>query len=424
MKKQKHNGDEHDGHSHDIGRTSLPEAPPIEDRHDVPRAPLRGAPTRPPVRSIAVWGPIAAVTVLAFVVTIGVWRRVQERGQEKAFTKQATQIEVNVVSAQRDRKPKELILPGTFQAFKETTIYPRSNGYVKSWKTDIGDNVKEGQLLAEIETPEVDQQLAQAKAAYEIAKVTADRWRDLVGKKVVSKQEYDQNEKAYEGARANYEQLQKLQGFKEIVAPFGGTISARNIDVGTLVTAGTGNAGTPLFRIVQSDPLRVYVYAPQENAPSIHEGLKAKILMQEFPGQNFDGSVTRTAGALDPQSRTMQVEVQVPNHEGKLYAGMYGEVKFILADENAPIVVPANVFLFRTEGPQIATITKDNRIHWQKIHVGRDFGTQLEVLDGLAENTKAVMNPTDDLAEGIQVQVKPAEKPKPQPSAKQSSSGQ
>jgi len=391
-----------------------------QNRHA--RTPQRGVPTRPPVRSVAVWGPIAAVTVLAFLVTIGVWRQVHERGQEKAFTKQAAQLEVNVVTAQRDRKPQELILPGTFQAFKETTIYPRSNGYVKSWKVDIGDGVKEGQLLAEIETPEVDQQLAQAKASYEIAKVTADRWRDLVGKNVVSKQEYDQNEKAYEGARANYEQLQKLQGFKEIIAPFGGKISARNIDVGTLVTAGTGNAGTPLFSIVQSDPLRVYVFAPQANAPSIHEGLAAKILVQEFPGQDFDGTVTRAAGALDPQSRTMQVEVQVPNHEGRLYAGMYGQVKFLLADENAPIVVPANAFLFRTEGPQVATVGNDNRIHWQTIHVGRDFGTQLEVLDGLAEKTKVVVNPTDDLREGLGVQVKPSEPPKG--SGGQSPSGQ
>src|SRR4029077_14022262 len=199
-------------------------------------------------------------------------------------------------------------------------------------------------------------------ANYEIAKVTAERWRDLVQKKVVSAQEYDQNEKAYEAAAANYQQLQKLQGFKQIVAPFGGKISARFIDVGTLVTAGSGTTGTPLFGIVQSDPLRVYVYAPQENAPSIHEGLSAKIILQEFPGQQFDGTVTRTAGALDPQSRTMQVEVQVPNHEGKLYTGMYGEVKFILPNDNAPIVVPANAFLFRTEGPQVATVTKDNRI--------------------------------------------------------------
>jgi RND family efflux transporter MFP subunit len=404
------NQTEHHEHRHDGAEDRQPgndRAEP-QGRQSAPR----GLPTRPPVRSVAVWGPIAAVTFLAFLVTIGVWRRIHERSQEKAFTKQATQVEVNVVNAQRDRKPKELILPGTFQAFQETTIYPRSNGYVKSWKVDIGDDVVQGQLLAEIETPELDQQVAQAKANYEIAKVTAERWRDLVQKKVVSAQEYDQNEKAYEAAAANYEQLRKLQGFKEIVAPFGGKISARNIDVGTLVTAGSGNSGTPLFRLVQSDLLRVYVYAPQENAPSIHAGLSAKIILQEFPGQQFDGTVTRTAGALDPQSRTMQVEVQVPNHENKLYAGMYGEVKFRLADENAPIVVPANTFLFRTEGPQVATVTKDNRIHWQTIRVGRDFGTQLEVLDGLAENSKVVMNPTDDLREGVQVQVKPFEQPK------------
>ena len=410
MKKQKHDGHEHNGHGDDVAVQDRHAAPREQDRGE--RTPQHGVPTHPPVRSVAVWGPIAAVTLLAFLVTIGVWRRIHERGQEKAYTKQATQIEVNVVSAQRDRKPKGLILPGTFQAFKETTIYPRSNGYVKSWKVDIGDNVQAGQLLAEIATPEVDQQLAQARAQEEIAKLTADRWRGLVQKNVVSKQEYDQNEKAYEAAKANLQQLEKIQGFQQILAPFAGKIAARNIDVGTLVTAGTGNFGTPLFNLVQSDLLRVYVYAPQENAPSIHEGLAAKIVLQEFPGQEFDGSITYTAGALDPQSRTMQVEVQVPNHEGKLYAGMYGQVKFLLADENAPIVVPANAFLFRTEGPQVATVVGDNHIHWQNIHVGRDFGRSLEVLDGLTENTKVVINPTDDLHEGIQVQVKPAEKPK------------
>jgi len=140
--------------------------------------------------------------------------------------------------------------------------------------------------------------------------------------------------------------------------------------------------------------------------------LAAKILVQELPGQKFDGTVSRAAGALDPASRTMQVEVQVPNREGRLYAGMYGQVKFLLADENAPIVVPANAFLFRTEGPQVATVIKDNHIHWQNIHVGRDFGTQLEVLDGLAENTKVVVNPTDDIRKGLQVQVKLSESPK------------
>ena len=383
-----------------------------QDRKVKPRKPLH-----PPLRNIAVWGPIAAVTFVAILVILGAWHRVSQRREEKEFVQRTTQLQVNVATAQRDAKPKELILPGTFDAFNQTTIFPRSNGYVKSWKVDIGDNVKAGQLLAEIEEPEVDQQLAQARAQQEIAKVTADRWRDLLDRKVVSKQEYDQNEKAYEAANANLQQLEKIQGFQQVVAPFTGKITARNIDVGTLVTAGTGNSGTPLFNMVRSDPLRVYVFVPQTNAASMREGLKAKILLQELPGQDFEGTVTRTAGALDPTSRTMQVEVQVPNHEGKLYAGMYGEVKFLLPEDNAPIVVPADTFVFRAQGPQVVTVTNDNRIHWQKISVGRDFGTQLEVLDGLAENAKVVINPSDDLVEGIQVQMKAAEKPNTNPVA-------
>src|SRR5437762_4523280 len=412
MKTRQHNGHEHDGH----GEVE------VQERHGGPQTPKRSVPTHPPVRSVAVWGPIAVVSVLALIVIVGVWRHMRAHGAQEQFTKETNQLAVNVIDAKRDLKPKELILPGTFQAIKQTTIYPRSNGYVQSWKADIGDNVQAGQLLAEIATPEVDQQLAQARAQEEITKVTADRWRDLVQKKVVSQQEYDQNEKAYEGARANLQQLEKIQGFQQILAPFAGKIAARNIDIGTLVTAGTGNSGTPLFSMVQSDVLRVYVFAPQENAPSIHEGLAAKIILEEYPAQVFYCKITRTAGALDPQSRTMQVEVQVPNNEGKLFAGMYGQVKFLLANENAPIVVPTNTFLFRTEGPQVATIVNEKHIHWQSIRVGRDFGDRLEVLDGLKENTKVVMNPTDDLREGIEVQVKPAEKPKPEGSVAQSGS--
>jgi RND family efflux transporter MFP subunit len=418
MEKQKHNGHGDDGVK---DRSGPEESPPA--LHEGDRGSARTPqPTHPPQRSVAVWGPVVAVSILALLVISGVWRHMRAHAEQQRFTDEASQLAVNVVSAQRDGKPKDLILPGTFQAFKATTIYPRSNGYVKDWKVDIGDDVKEGQLLAEIETPDLDQQVAQAKANFELAKVTADRWRDLVQKKVVSNQEYDQNEKAYEASRANYEQLQKLQGFERIVAPFSGKISARFVDFGTLVTAGSGSTGTPLFSIVQSDPLRVYVYAPQENAPSIHEGLAAKILLQEFPSQEFDGMVTRTAGALDPQSRTMQVEVQVPNHDGKLYAGMYGQVKFLLVDENAPIVVPANAFVFRTQGPQVATIGSNDSIHWQNIRVGRDFGDRIEVLDGLKENTKVVINPSDDLREGIQVEVKWTQESKPASTVAQSAS--
>src|SRR5438034_7306304 len=349
----RHNRHEHDGH----GEVE------VQERHGGPQPPQRSVPTHPPVRSVAVWGPIAVVSVLALLVIFGVWRHMREHGEQEQFAKETNQLAVNVINAQRDLKPKELILPGTFQAFKETTIYPRSNGYVKSWKVDIGDNVQAGQLLAEIATPEVDQQLAQARAKEEIAKLTADRWRDLVQKNVVSKQEYDQNEKAYEAAKANLQQFEKIQGFQQILAPFAGKIAARNIDVGTLVTAGTGNSGTPLFSLVQSDPLRVYVFVPQTNAAQVREGLKAKILMQEFPGHEFDGTVTRIAGAIDPTSRTMQVEVQVPNNDGTLYAGMYGQVKFLLPDDNAPIVVPANAFVFRAQGPQVVTVTEIGRAH-------------------------------------------------------------
>jgi RND family efflux transporter MFP subunit len=422
MKAHEHNG--HGGHAVEDRRVRArpPGAPFNEDPHGVARTARRAVPTRPPVRSVAVWGPIAAASALALFVVIGAWRHVRAHNEQERFAQQINKLTVDVVSAQRDEKPKELILPGTFQAIKQTTIYPRSNGYVENWKVDIGDNVQAGQLLAEIATPEVDQQLAQARAQEEIAKVTADRWRDLVQKNVVSRQEYDQNQKAYEAAKANLEQLQKIQGFQQIVAPFAGKIAARNIDIGTLVTAGTGNSGTPLFSIVQSDVLRVYVFTPQENAPSIREGLEAKIILQEYPGQEFDGKVTRTAGAIDPQSRTMQVEVQVPNGDGKLYAGMYGQVKFLLTDGNAPIVVPANAFVFRKEGSQVATIENKDRIHWQNIHVGRDFGDRIEVLDGLKENTKVVMNPTDDLREGIQVEVKSTEKSKPGNTVAQSSS--
>jgi RND family efflux transporter MFP subunit len=353
--------------------------------------------------------------VLAVLLVFGAWHRIAQRRDQKNSVAQATQVSVNVATAQRDNTPKELVLPGNIQAFSQTTIFPRSNGYVKSWKVDIGDNVQAGQLLAEIESPEVDQQVAQTRANEELAKITADRWKDLLAKQVVSKQEYDQNEKGYEAQKANLQQLEQIQHFEQIVAPFTGKIAARNIDVGTLVTAGTGNSGTPLFTVVQSDPLRIYVFVPQENAASMHQGLSAKIILQERPGEEFEGTVTNVAGALDQQSRTLQVEVQLPNHDGKLYAGMYGQVKFQLASNDAPILVPADALLFRSQGSQVVTVTNDSRIHLQKISVGHDFGTQLEVLDGLAENTKVVINPNDDLIEGLQVQVRPADKPKSNP---------
>ena len=355
----------------------------------------------PPTRRVAIWLPIVVVAVLACFLVLGIWRHVHERHQEEAFATQNQQVTVEVSTAEADDKPKTLHLPGSIDPFQETTIYPRSSGYVAKWLVDIGDNVKNGQLLADIETPEVDQQLAQAKASYQLADSTAQRWADLAKKKVVSDQDRDEKETAKRTAQANLEQLEKTQGFNKIAAPFAGKITARRVDVGALVSP-----TTPLFRIAQSDPLRVYVYVPQTDAPSIHEGLTAKVSVQEFPGKEFEGKVTRTAGALDPTSRAMQVEVQVPNHDGKLLAGMYGDVKFQLTDRDPPLVIPATAFLFRPEGPQVATVTDDKKIHWAKIRVGRDFGTRLEVLSGLKKDTQVVTNPTDQLVDGLVVRVK------------------
>ena len=389
--------------------STLQEMPPRDsERTAAPRTHEPQRRLHPPVRRIAVWGPLLAVTVLALLVIYGLWQRAQIRRENEQVAKENTAMSVTVATVGRDAKPRELTLPGNIDAFQETTLYARVNGYIAKRLVDIGDNVHEGQPLAEIETPEIDQQLAQARANFEIARITAQRWRDLVQKRVVAPQEFDEKEAAYEAAQAAVRQLEQTQGFKQIVAPFSGKITARNVDIGALVSAGGGTAGTALFSIAQTDPLRIYVNVPQPNVPSIREGLDAQILVQDMPGKNFRGIVTRTAGALDPVSRTMRVEVQIPNPDSVLYAGMYGQVKFTLKDDSSPVSIPANAFAFRPEGAQVATVTPDNRVHWQTIQVGRDFGTQMEATSGLAEGARVVVNPTDDLQEGMQVEVQAA----------------
>src|SRR5262249_15756741 len=208
--------------------------------------------------------------------------------------------------------------------------------------------VQQGQLLAEIETPEVDQQLAQTKANYDIAKVTAERWADLVAKNVVSKQEYDQNQKAYEAAKANYEQLQKLQALERIVAPFAGIITARNIDNGDLVSAGTSGQPAPLFRIAQTDVLRIYVDVPQTHSRLITSGQNAAVSVREIPNRTFDAKVVRTARAIVPASRTLRTELQIANADGELFPGMYAEVKFDLPQDEHTLIVPGNAIMIRS----------------------------------------------------------------------------
>jgi RND family efflux transporter MFP subunit len=382
-------------------------------------------PISQPDRSVLrrrVWSLLIAALVLAAALLFGITGHIRQMRAQEDFAAKMSEISVEFIRVHPSDKPVELILPANIEAVHQTTLFARATGYIANWTADIGDSVKEGQLLAEIAAPDLDQELAQAQhqlqqaqANYEIARVTAVRWEQLWQKQVVSKEENDTDQAAYNAAeatmnadKANVARLMALEAFKNVTAPFDGRVTARLIDIGTLVSAGSGSAGTTLYQIAQTNPLNIFVNVPQSNAPEIHEGLAAKLLVNEYPNRNFEARVTRTAAALDPASRTLNTELQIPNDDGALYSGMYAYVKFTLSDGNGPVILPANAFVFKTEGPQAATLTKDGRIHWQKIQVGRDFGTEMEVLSGLENGSAVVVNPTDDLTEGLRVLARPA----------------
>ena len=384
------------------------------------------------MRKVAVWGPLLAVMVLAALIIIGVWRHVAETRAAQQFEQANAETTVNVDTVHPNNKTMDLVLPGSIDANQATTMYARSNGFLGQWFVDIGDHVVKGQRLAVIETPDLDQQLRnaqgaldQSKANFELARVTAVRWQELYDRKVVSAQDNDQQQSAYQAAaaaqsasQATVNQLEQLVGFNQIIAPFDGTITYRYLDIGALVSAGGGSAGAAIYDVAQTDPLRIYVYVPQSNAPDIRVGVTAKLLVREYPGRDFIATVTRTAGAIDPASRTLLTELQIPNKEGTLYAGMYGEIQFSLhgGGSTPPIIVPANAFVFGTAGAQVVVV-RGNKVHWQTIDVGRDYGTELEALTGLHDGDKVVENPSDDLEEGMQVKTQPAQHPNASPQA-------
>ena len=325
---------------------------------------------------------------------------------------------VDVVSPIAAKADLGTPLPAEVQAFMQASIHARASGYLKNWFVDIGENVTNGQVLAEIDTPELDQQIAQAKAeldqtqaALDLAKTTADRWTNLLKTASVSEQEtaektgdYALKQANVEAARANLQRLNDLKKFDLVTAPFDGTVTLRNTDIGQLIAA---DSGPELFRVAQTDPLRIYVRVPQPLGHVIAPGQKAELTFQELPGRVFEAKVTRTAGAVEPSSRTLQVELQVPNPRGEILAGSYAQVRFTEVADAHGLTLADNALVFRAQGSQVAVVTKDNKVHWQNINVGRDFGTYMEVLNGLDENARVVMNPTDDLTEGLPVDVKP-----------------
>ena len=359
------------------------------------------------------------------LVVIGAITLLQRKSQYAALAKETEVLAVPTVAVIHPAvEPSEegLVLPGTLQAYVESPIYARTNGYLKKWYKDIGSRVRSGEPLADIDTPEVDQQLIQAKADLETAKansnlsrITATRYEDLIKTDGVSKQEVDNavgdyaaKQAAQASAAANVKRLEELESFKHIYAPFSGVITRRNVDIGTLINAGNGGATQQLFFLAQTDPIRVYVNVPESAAPSIHAGLESYLELTQFPGRRFQGKVVRTAEAIDPGTRTLLTEVDVPNKAGELLPGGYAQVHLNVKIGGTRVQVPVNALLFRSEGLRAVVIDQNHRTRLQALTIGRDFGTSLEVLQGLGPNDWIVLNPADSLEDNQQVNVKEA----------------
>jgi RND family efflux transporter MFP subunit len=325
---------------------------------------------------------------------------------------------VATVTAERSTLGEDLVLPGAVQAYIEAPIYARTSGYLKAWQTDIGTPVTKGQLLAEIETPEVDQQLSQARADLATARAnetlsnsTNLRWQGLLSTESVSKQDAEEKsgdaaakKAAAESAAANVARLRELELFKRVVAPFSGVITARNTDIGALINAGQ-STGTELFRIADTRRLRIYVGVPESFAAVTRPGLEAELRFAERPNGRFIAKTVRTSNALDPILRTLQVELELDNAKGEIFPGAYAEVHFKIPASAETLRLPANTVLFRAAGLQVATLDTDHRVRLKSIVQGRDFGNTIEVLSGLEPNEVVVLNPPDSITNGQQVRI-------------------
>src|SRR5713101_3006417 len=365
---------------------------------------------------------ILFVVVIGLVV-VGAVTLFQRRAQYQALAKETETLAiptVAVIHPTTESAQEDLVLPGTMQAYVESPIYARTNGYLKKWYRDIGSRVRQGELLADIDTPEVNQQLSQARADLNTAKanahlseITATRFTELIKTDGVSKQEVDNANGDLEAKRAivqsseaNVRRLEDLESFRHIYAPFSGVITRRNVDVGTLINAGNGGATQQLFSLAQTDPIRVYVNVPESAAPSIHAGLPAHLDLTQFPGRKFLGKVVRTAEAIDPVSRTLLTEVDVPNKTGELLPGGYAQVHLDVQITGDRLQVPVKALLFRSEGLRAVVVDADHKLHLQPLTIGRDYGVSLEVLQGLRGADWIVLNPADSLEEGEHVNVK------------------
>ena len=368
----------------------------------------------PPVRL----GRILQIVIVLVVVglVIGFAPRWLARQKLRAATMEEVVPAVETVLPTAAKANLGTPLPADVQPFVEAAIHARASGFLKNWFVDIGDHVTNNQTLAEIDTPELDEQLAQTKAeldqamaARDLAKITADRWTELLKTASVSEQETEEKKSDsvlkqanVEAARANVQRLEDMKNFDRVTAPFDGVITVRNTDIGQLIAAGSG---PELFRLAQTDPLRVYVRVPQLMVHTIAPGQKAALTFQDLPGREFAATVTRTAGAMDPTSRTLQVELQVPNPRGEILAGSYAQVSFNESAAANVLTLSDKGFIFRAQGMQAAVVGEDGKVHLRSIKLGRDFGNTVEVLAGLNATDHVILNPPDGIAEGMAVRM-------------------
>jgi RND family efflux transporter MFP subunit len=371
---------------------------------------------------------ITAVCLAALAV-YGVFNRSASTAKlEQQANLAASEQTVSVVKPERLAATVSLELPGQTQAYIQAPVFAQTSGYLKKWYFDIGAQVKAGDVLAEIDTPQVDQQLNQAKAtlkqaqaSLDLSRVTYKRDQDLLQRRVIAQQDFDTatSDLGVKQATVNADEaavlsLQALEDFKIVKAPFDGIVTARNTDIGALVNSGSGN---PLFVLAQVKPLRVYINVPENMAQDVAVGANADLRFNEFPGKEFSGKVVRTSGAIDPNSRTLLTEVDVPNDSGELFPGAYTQVRLVTGSNNRSVLIPANTLLFRSEGAAVGVVNQNNVVELKKIKIGRDLGTQLEITQGLTLDDRVIVNPSDSLAAGQKVKIRPSPEEKKQASA-------
>jgi len=388
--------------------------------HESPPPP-QGPPRR--VRPIAI---VLFLVIVAAIVIAGIIPRLHTRAQVNEETRRLAVPDVAVVNPRQVAPAEEVILPANIEAYTDAPIYARTNGYLKKWYFDIGAHVKEGQLLAEIDTPEIDQQLQQARADLStaeanmhLAEITANRYQDLLKTDSVSKQDADNATGDFEAKRAtveseqaNVKRLEDLQSFQKIYAPFDGVVTARNIDIGDLIDAGaSGGAAKELFHIASTRRLRVYVSVPQADSAGAKPGLKADLVVPEYPNRRFPGMLVSTAQAIDPASRTLLAEISVDNPTGELLPGAYAEVHLKVQSSGPAFTIPVSALLFRAEGLNVVAVDSASRAVLVPIVIGRDFGNEVEVVSGLTAGMQIIQNPPDSIITGQQVNITQSQSP-------------